>query len=217
MKQIFTILLVLFTVTFCTAKVNSSLNLLNEVHLPTTTLNLTVSYSNTNATLSWTNKQENNVVAFEIQRSFDGITFAAVATINAATTMQQYEYTDKVVSVTAKNVHYKIRVVLIDGSNLLSDVVSVNVSTWDKEEMVITPSLSSGKNAQIKVKIAKEGEGKLVVVNAIGKIVLQQQTSLQAGANTIVLKNITSLEEGYYTVKLSTGSENFSTKLLIWQ
>jgi hypothetical protein len=104
----------------------------------------------------------------------------------------------------------------MEHSMKLTNTVSVKISDWVNSEMVISPNPSS-TNAQIKIKMNKAAMADIAVYDATGKVVLKQQASLFAGNNTVVINNITKLNDGYYTVRLNANNEIFSTKLLVWK
>ena len=166
----------------------------------------------------WTSLQEHNLDSYEIQRSIDGINFevAGFVKANNLTSVQQYKFTDNVAALTSKHVFYRVRIVDIEHSMKLTNIVSVKIADWVNGEMIISPNPSS-TNAQLKIKMNKAATGDITVFDAAGKIVLKQQASFLAGNNTVVINDITKLKDGYYTVRLNTNNEIFSTKLLVWK
>ena len=186
--------------------------------LPVSITDLAVNYNNGKTNIVWTSLQEHNLEGYEIQRSADGINFevAGFVKANNLTSVQQYKFTDNIAALTSKYVFYRVRIVDMEHSMKLTNTVSVKIADWVNGEMVISPNPSSN-NAQIKIKMIKPTIGDITVFDAAGKIVLKQQASLLAGNNTIVINNITTLNDGYYTVRLNTNNETFSTKLLVWK
>ena len=186
--------------------------------LPVSITGLAVNYNDGKTNLIWTSLQEQNLGGYEVQRSLDGINFevAGFVKANNLISVQQYKFTDNVAVFTSKYVFYRIRIVDTDQSMKLTNTVSVKITDWAKNEMIISPNPSS-TNAQVKLKMSKAAMGDITVFDATGKVVLKQQASLLAGNNTIVINNITKLSEGYYTVRLIANNETFSSKLLIWK
>ncbi len=82
--------------------------------------------------------------------------------------------------------------------------------------MSISPNPSSSA-ANIKVIVTKATKGDITVFDATGIVVLKQQASLVTGNNTIILKDVTTLSEGYYTIRLVANDEIFTSKLLVWK
>jgi hypothetical protein len=98
----------------------------------------------------------------------------------------------------------------------LTNTVIIKISGPKGNEMTVSPN-PSNSNAQIKLVATRSGAGDITVYDASGKIVLRQQAALLIGTNSIALNNITSLSEGYYTIRLTSNNETFSSKLLIWK
>jgi hypothetical protein len=179
---------------------------------------LTVNYNAGNATLSWVSLQEINVFSYEILRSFDGVNFKSIGQVRATglSQTQPYKYVDNVALLTSKFIFYKVKIVDMDGSTKLSNVVSVKTTDWNTGEMIIAPNPSSS-NAQLKFKVSTASKADIVVYDAAGKIILKQQAIVQVGNNSILLNDITKLSDGYYTVRLTTTTQTFTSRLLVWK
>jgi hypothetical protein len=186
--------------------------------LPVTITDLGVNYKDGAANISWISQQEINVAGYEIQRSLDGVNFEFAGTVKAnhLTAAQQYKFTDNVAGFSTKYIFYRVKVIDQNSSTKITNVVSVRLTDLAAKEMTISPNPSS-TNAQIRIKMTKAAKGDISVFDATGKIVLRQQASLLAGNNSIILNGITTLSEGYYTVRLVANEETFTSKLLIWK
>jgi len=186
--------------------------------LPVSLINFAANYNGGKAAISWTSLQEHNLDSYEIQRSVDGVTFEVAGNVKAnnLTSMQQYSFTDDITAINSKYVYYRIRISDLDHSMKLTNTVIIKILGPKGNEMTVSPNPSS-TNAQIKVVATKAGAGEIAVYDASGKIVLRQQATLLIGTNSIALNNITSLSEGYYTIRLTSNNESFSSKLLIWK
>jgi hypothetical protein len=186
--------------------------------LPVSLINFTADYNGGKAAISWTSLQEHNLDSYEIQRSIDGVNFEVAGNVKASnlTSTQQYNFTDNIAAVNSKYVYYRIRISDLDHSMKLTNTVIIKILGPKGNEMIISPNPSS-TNVQIKLVATKAGAGDIAVYDASGKIVLRQQAALLIGTNCIALNNITTLSEGYYTIRLTSNNEIFSSKLLIWK
>jgi hypothetical protein len=186
--------------------------------LPVSLVNFAANYNAGKAAISWTSLQEHNLDSYEIQRSVDGVTFEVAGNVKAnnLTSTQQYSFTDNIASINSKYIYYRIRISDLDHSMKLTNTVIIKILGPKGNEMTISPNPSS-TNAQIKLVATKAGAGEIAVYDASGKIVLRQQVTLLIGSNSMQLNNITSLSEGYYTIRLTSNNEIFSSKLLIWK
>jgi hypothetical protein len=192
-------------------------NLPAPVILPVSLLSVGVSYNDGKATVNWTSAQEQNLDRYEIQRSTDGETFEAVGYVKAANkpTVQQYQFADNVPQ-NAKYIFYRLRMIDADQSKKYSNTVSVRIADSRVGEMNIVPN-PSNSNAQIRISITKAGRGDISVFDATGKQVLHQQSNVLAGNNNIAINDITTLTDGYYTVRLIVNNQTYTTKLIVWK
>ena len=85
-----------------------------------------------------------------------------------------------------------------------------------KGELSIVPNRESGE-AQVRFKSNTSGEAIITVTDETGKLLLQQSNQLTSGTNNISITNLLKLNEGVYTVRLKTGSQTYSTSLLLWK
>lgn len=186
--------------------------------LPVTLTGLTVNYNNSVANVNWSTEQEINLAKYEIYRSVDGTNFqiAGITTPRNSLSKQNYTYQDNNIPSGATVLYYKLRIVDKDGSFKYSNVVTVKVGAAKAKDFLITPNPAS-TNAQIRFNADKAGQAQIIIFDAAGKAVMQQQASVFAGNNSIAINNIVKLSEGMYTVKMVTNNESFSTKLIVWK
>jgi len=186
--------------------------------LPVSLINFAASAHAGKATVTWTSLQENNLKAYEVQRSFDGINFEVAGNVVAynLSTIQQYSFVDDITAFTSKYIYYRIRIVDLDHSMKLSNTVLIKTAELKSSEMSVSPN-PSGKNVQVKIKAVRAGAGNITLFDATGKTVLKQQANILTGNNSIAINNMSALSEGYYTIRLVVNDEVFSTKLIIWK
>ncbi len=186
--------------------------------LPVSLTNVDAVYNNGKTVISWMSLQEHELDSYEIQRSADGINFevAGYVKANNLTTIQQYNFAEDITNLSVTNLYYRIRIIDRDRSMKLTGTVWVKITGTENRQLIITPNPASG-SAQAKINCSKAGKGTINIYNAAGLLVSQQNISLQKGSNTVLLNNITSLTQGYYTVTLRINDETRSSKLLIWK
>jgi hypothetical protein len=194
------------------------LNLPSGGPLPVSLVNVDAVQHNGKAVVSWTSLQEHELDSYEIQRSTDGLNFevAGYTKANNLTTVQQYEFTDDISALNVKTVYYRIRIIDREHSMKLTGTVWVKISDWENKKLIITPNPATG-NAKAKINCSKAGKGTISIYNASGLLLSTQNITVQEGNNTIILNNITLLNQGYYTVTLRINNETSSSKLLIWK
>jgi hypothetical protein len=99
--------------------------------LPVVLTGFQVQAANLDAVLTWTTAQELSNAYFDVERSFDGLTFTAVGQRpghGTTSERQAYDFRDKGVGTTPGTVYYRLRQVDTDGKALLSDVQTVTFS-----------------------------------------------------------------------------------------
>ncbi len=191
-------------------------NLPNTTILPVSIINFEANYNSGIANISWTSLQELNVAGYELQKSTDGTNFEVAGYIKATgiTTVQQYKFSDNIGSTNANYVYYRLRVIDNNKTMKLSNIISVKITGVKSNKMIISPNPAT-TSTQIRITTINAAVGNIIIFDASGRAIMQQQASLQAGYNAIVLNNITQLVGGYYTVRLVVGNQSYTSKLLI--
>lgn len=155
-----------------------------------------------NILLSWTTSNEINTSHFNIQRSYDGKEFVAVANIYSKSTndnIKNYTYEDNKYSLNKAKIYYRLQMFDKDGSFTYSSIKSVNIVN-KTQTISIYPNPVKGNNFTIDIgnEVVKligykitTIEGKKVMQ---GNVVSRQQTI-----------NLTHLNKGTYIIKLDNG------------
>lgn len=90
-------------------------------------------------------------------------------------------------------------------------------STNNKSKTFLNSADLKPVNGHVNFTIQKAGKGTLVVVDESGITVLKQPLMLIAGKNSITINNISSLNEGNYTICVSTSHKTYSTAFVLWK
>jgi hypothetical protein len=186
--------------------------------LPVTLTAFSVNYNNSVANVNWATEQEINLANYEVLRSVNGTDFQTISTVTSRNSLsrQNYTYQDNNIPSGASVLYYKLRIVDKDASFKYSNVVTVKVSAARAKDFLITPNPAS-TNAQIRFNADKAGQAQVIIFDAAGKAVMQQQANVLTGNNNIAINNIVKLSEGMYTVKMIVNNESFSSKLIVWK
>ena len=96
---------------------------------------------------------------------------------------------------------------------LFSTILIISVSAKNFDGIKIAPN---AKTATIEVRFnaKKATEAKIVITNEEGKVVSTQVAKLVSGDNAVSLVDVSKLEEGNFTVTLTTGNEVMTTKFI---
>jgi hypothetical protein len=187
--------------------------------LPVSFTGLNVALNQQIATVSWHTLQEFNVRAYEIYRSVDGTNFTPVGTVAARNvlTRQTYQFRDDISSLGQQAVvFYKVRVIDIDDSYRYSPIVSMRVGKATPGKLAVTPNPTRG-DAQLRFTSQQTGIATIRILDAAGRVVLEQQTQVMPGTNQISLQRLTNLAEGTYAAQVILGQERMNTAFVLWR
>lgn len=162
--------------------------------------------------LSWSTYQEINLKYFEIERSEDGSLFTLVNTVVAANNINGGTYygTDHPMN-NSGYIYYRIKAVDFDGTIHLSAIVKVSMDGNKGNGVRIFPSPVKDQ-ASISFSAAKNEANRIIVMNALGKIELENSITVKAGFNVLPVNTISQLMAGTYFMKII--SEDGSSKIV---
>jgi len=187
--------------------------------LPVSLLSFGLAYNNGVSTLTWTTSQEINLDKYQVLRSVDGVNFQPIGSVIAkgSLSLEKYSYADNNIPSGTTVVYYKLIMLDKDHKQQISNVVTAKITAVsNSKEMTIFPNPSS-TNAQIRFKADKAALATIMVYDASGKVVLQQQSNVLSGNNSVAINNIVKLSDGMYTVKMISNDVTYSSKLIIWK
>lgn len=159
--------------------------------------------------LHWTTASERNNKGFMLQRSADGVTYSDLGFISSranggnSNDPLAYAFTDNAPA--GNKQYYRLRQEDLDGRQQYSNIVlikGVKATT-----LVINGLMPNPASTDINVLLDAPVKDRItvLVMDATGKTVLQKNTNVETGSNTISL-NIRSLPNGPYLVKLVCSS-----------
>ncbi len=168
--------------------------------LPLALLSFTGSIQNNAVQLHWQTANETNTSYFDVERSSDGNSFTAIATLpstdnNAIT--NSYAATDNDPLEGAN--YYRLKMVDMDGAYTYSKVLQVNyagaipgiVLTPDPVNDVLTLHITNENNSQVRI----------ALLDMNGRILSQQSVMLGEGTNNIEF-NVSRFAAGIYTARI---------------
>jgi hypothetical protein len=160
--------------------------------------------SETTVALNWKTRGEINNEKFEIERSFDGINFIRVGTVNGngtTNTVMVYQFEDQVLASASPVLYYRLKQVDFNGDFEYSEIKrvanttsAVDLKAWyNQSEQKIQVSTISNVAEPVTI----------TVVDIQGRVVAQQTTQLTKGNNSIKL-DMQGLPNGIYTFMLAS-------------
>lgn len=188
----------------------------NTIITPVSMSSFSVNKQGTNAMLNWTTVTEINTDRFEIERSFDGISFSNVGNKAAAgnsTDQRNYQFADPIGSLSAAVIYYRIRTVDQDGKVSYSNIVALRVGGTVKGFNVYPNPFVN--DLRIELNAAKAGAVTVRISNAAGQMVYNRSSMVQKGNNVLVIASeLSALQRGIYFIELISEDGKQSQKIL---
>ena len=186
-----------------------SLNTQN--YLPVDFLSIDAEWSSDDAIVSWKTASEQNNSHFEIERSFDGITFSKTGELLSKNSNSQaiisYDFKDLNAHInTPKNVYYRVKQVDFDGKFMHSP--SVVLTKQSDSKLLVYPNPSKGI---VNVSIGSPN-GTLTVTDLFGKLVYEQRITKETLTTSLDLKH---LRSGTYILQYYTRDEISTRKISV--
>lgn len=177
--------------------------------LPGTVISFSGSRAGFQNRLDWQVAVEQSVDSYELQRSFDSLNFTPVSGI-AADGSGIYNYTDDISLLSSNVFYYRLRVHFADGSFRLSRIIRIQ----SQDTAVSGFSLSAAPNPftgvlKLNVMLPSGGDFGIRIMDAKGRVVLNEKRQLAGGLNQVPLEGTASLASGIYflTVEGAGGAQ----------
>jgi Secretion system C-terminal sorting domain len=188
------------------------------VFLPVKLLSFSGSYNNNAAGLSWETESEINFDHYEIERSSNGTDFTYAGKVAAVpgNAGKQYQYTDNLASVNGNMFYYRLKMVDIDTKFKYSNIILIRRDVKGINSISISPNPVTGNSGStVRMTAVTAGKIDIRVIDMAGKVVLQQQSRVSEGTNSIYVNNINHLQSGIYTVQVLHNDEIMNTKISV--
>ena len=166
--------------------------------LPVSLNSFTAQKNNNDGILQWQTSNEINSAYFDVERSYDGKTFAAISRVNALQSSNNtYSYTDNAVFASTNNkVFYRLKIVDKNGNYSYGSIVKLTSIKESKIGVFPNPAINaitiSGLNSKDVIR----------VLSIDGKILLQQTAQVQS-----MIINIEKYKSGSYILQVQNDTE----------
>lgn len=162
--------------------------------------------SNNTVTLKWMTENELNNSHFEVERSFDGSNFKAIALVNdgqvAASNSKKYTYYDNSDALLDVNaVYYRLKQYDLNGKYIYSNVLVIRMQSVSNVKMQVSPN-PFVENLNVRFTAAQSGTAQVQILTINGQKVQTQQATVGKGNNTIQVQGISKLNPGVYIAQL---------------
>jgi Secretion system C-terminal sorting domain len=184
---------------------------------PSRLLSFTARNMASHIALNWQTDNEQDMVGYEVERSFDGRQFSNIKTVAArrGSLVNDYVYNDADAFRSSNNtVYYRIKFIDVAGEIFYSDIKSVKLN---KEGSLFVHNLPNPFTGTLQFNIvSKNSETAIIRISDMaGRILVSETRKLNAGDNRISLSQTGALSSGIYTMEILPGNnEKKSFKLV---
>jgi PKD repeat protein len=161
--------------------------------------------------LQWQLSQE-DMLKTVIERSYDGIRFTAIGSIEKTNPGGFYNYSDTVLSAGAGVVYYRLKLLEKDNNWTISDIIKTKGTDTKIPLLTVWPNPVTDI-MNIKIIATKNGTAKIAVKNSLGQAIMNVDKLLQPGTNTLTL-NLQHFAEGIYFVNVNIDGEVHVLKMI---
>ncbi|MDX2303561.1 MAG: T9SS type A sorting domain-containing protein [Microscillaceae bacterium] len=155
--------------------------------------------------LDWLVLSEANVKSYEVQRSLNGTDFFAIGTVDAkgnASTLTQYEFTDRNLPENQNYLYYRLKMQSNDGVGQLGPVVRIPIMADNEEDMQLIPNPTlSGDEVEVRFNVPA-GQVMIDVTSLMGVRLLNQGFTAQNGENSVMI-DTKGFPNGIYIARLT--------------
>jgi hypothetical protein len=99
---------------------------------------------------------------------------------------------------------------------ILFSILFMTATANNNDGIKIAPNAKT-TNIEVRLTAKKAADATIVITNEAGAVVSTQGVKLANGDNAIVLLDIAKLDEGTYTVTMTTGTDVMTTKFMNWK
>jgi hypothetical protein len=184
--------------------------------LPVTLGTFSVAKQGDFAVLNWKTTTEINTDHFDIERSYDGVSFTKVAAKAAAGNSSSdinYQHSDPI-NYNYPIVYYRLKTVDIDAKSSYSKIVALRLSNGPIKNLTVFPNPFT-TDLKLQISSLSETTGTVRISNAIGQVVYNRNIILQKGENIVVLNSgLETLKPGMHLMEVITTEGKVTQKII---
>ena len=171
--------------------------------------------------LSWSVLYNEAIKYFEVQRSFDGISFTPVTTMAtqadlAATAI--YNYDNNIAGIPFRYIYYRLKLIDITGDDKYSMIIKISVAPFDGAgfKNAVTIISNPVKDVmQLLITAVKDNKAQVNIYDQMGKIIYTKNIPVEKGNNVLTIKEMANMPIGIYNTVVIIGNELFTRKALL--
>jgi hypothetical protein len=165
------------------------------------------------ATLNWETEYEENFDYYEVERSVSPSQFKTIARKNANGSTNKtsyYQLADDLSNESSKVFYYRLKMVDKDGRFEYSNVIMLRSDNKQIKNLILTPNPVQGSTANVRIETTAAGNIMLRILDAGGKVIMQQWNKVSVGVNAVQIHNMDQLNPGVYMIQMIAGNGDVS-------
>jgi hypothetical protein len=178
--------------------------------LPLKIVSFKVKKSTTANVLDWQMLNDEEVVYYEVQRSYNGNNYELIGTVQKS--IQDYSFADN--NAEEKTVYYRIIMHDNAGHKQYSNVVMLKSSNSALLNIALMPNPVHDR-ASLKIETGGAVTATIRIINSLGMVVSMSNVNLYKGDNAIPLQDIMKLQSGAYQVVVNAADNSSNVKMLV--
>lgn len=176
--------------------------------LPINSISFSGKLNNNQLNFNWLVSNETNVAKYELERSFNSITYETIAGVEA-TKSSNYYYSANANDLRGRRVYYRIKVIGNNNEFSYSDVFSIHIPLSQKLTVYPNPVAN---NISINLFNSATKTFWVSITDLTGRVLLQQQANAVNGLITISSNNFAN---GTYLLKVNVDEETITHKIVV--
>ena len=171
-------------------------------------------YANNHVNLNWKVLNNSSVRYFDIQRSFDGISFTTIGRVdphNAEIENLNYGFVDN--ENLSRTIYYRIRMMTNNNSIQYSSIIKMDLRSLAVNGIKVLPNPVRDV-MQLQISSSADSKVRVDIFDQNGKMVITERTFVQRGNTTMTIEDLSNYPRGVYMVLVTLGEEIFREKVL---
>jgi len=186
--------------------------------LPVTLVDFTANkLDNETVKLAWQTSSEVNSSHFLVERSFDGVSFLPIGSVDAqgeSKSIQNYALLDTDGELSSHQIaYYRLKMIDNDASFEYSRIRQVNFDLGTFQILTVYPN-PFNQQTTVSFSLPEDSEVEWVVYDLLGRAVQSHSLSAQSGVNELELANWNSLPSGTYILMGSSQGKRLTQKVI---
>jgi hypothetical protein len=164
--------------------------------------------------VSWNSDSEEGVAYFQVERSANGINYAAVGGRISPRSSGAYAEQDDLVNFRSTEVYYRLKYVGTGGQVFYTDAIRLFIRRNNGFELVVSPNPATNL-FRINFTSDRNQTAEINVTNSIGSVVYRSIEQVHTGINEWMVTEASKWSPGQYVIQCKVGDEIFRKRIVI--